>query len=185
MLYLLQKRPTQLKVTLESITQTLSKVQAKVGKTRGVRASKKEKVKAKMEAGVYLPKEAYEAARKEKLERRAAQAESKTEEEKTEPKKKERGEKKDFKKTFNKDDKREKKTRFDKGGKAPERDHKGKRDQPFDKRKQNDKVKDFKKERVAEKPSSQSKLHPSWEAKKEQVDRDSHIKFVSNEIFEF
>lgn len=188
---MLIKRPTQYKAELAKLEHLLEKVQAKIAKTKSVRVDKKTRIKEKMENGEYLPKDVYEATRKAKLEKSGHPKAEKETSEKTEVK--ERKEKRDFKrgdkpfkKGFNKDEKGNKtKWNKEKGEDRPDRAaNKQQKDFSDHKKQKNDKIKDFKKEKAKEQDAPK-KLHPSWEAKKDQIDRDTHIKFVQNEIFEF
>lgn len=202
---MLKKRPTQYTKTLAECSALLEKVRAKVDKSKLTRVDKKTKIKEKMENGEYLPRDVYEAQRKAKLEKRAQEQAAKKKEakedgtENTENTGHEQNEKKPFKKPFKSIN--GEKTEFKKGKNDEKKTQNWKKDkenhqkggenwktkgnsQIEHKKHQNDKIKEFKKEKAQEKPGVQ-KLHPSWEARKMQVDRDSHIKFVNNEIFEF
>lgn len=141
---------------------------------------------------------------KERKEKRAKEGKDEDDEEdgsrKKEFKRGDKGDKpfkKEFKKDFKKDGgdakgkwgKDSAPGKFDKGkfGKdgAPGKFDKGKKFPAYeDKRAANDKIKQFKKDQAQDSQPS-VKLHPSWEAKKEQIDRDTHIKFVQNPVFEF
>lgn len=205
MFYLLVKRPTQYKQALQTISELLEKVKAKIEKTKSVRVDKKTKVKEKMEQGEYLPKDVYEAARKEKLEKRAKAKEERKKETVKEPKAdgeeetEETGEKKKFDKKRGRPDRVDKpfkkdfkkgedgfKPKWNKDKDASSFGDKGKRNAPAyeDKKYQNDKIKQFKNQKANE-PHAPANLHPSWEAKKQQLERDTHIKFVQNKVFEF
>lgn len=202
---MLKKRPTQYTKTLAECSALLEKVRTKVDKSKLTRVDKKTKIKEKMENGEYLPRDVYEAQRKAKLEKRAQEQTAKKKEakedgtENTENAGHEQNEKKPFKKPFKSIN--GEKTEFKKGKNDEKKTQNWKKDkenhqkggenwktkgntQIEHKKYQNDKIKEFKKEKAQEKPGVQ-RLHPSWEARKMQVDRDSHIKFVNNEIFEF
>ncbi len=200
--YVLQKKPAQYKAAVQDMGGLLAKVRAKIEKTKAVRVDKKTKVKEKMETGEYLPKDVYEAqrqAKREKLLAERAEREAKKALEKKEKKEKqkedgddEEGEshgKKEFKRSdrpIKKEFKKEGadgKTKWNKD-RATGKFDKGKKPAWEDKRGANDKVKQFKRDKAQEETPA-VKLHPSWEAKKQQVDRDTHIKFVQNEVFEF
>ena len=63
---LLKKRPKQYQEAVKTAQGLLEKISEKLVKSKEVRQSKKEKIKEKMEAGVYLPKEVYQLQREHK-----------------------------------------------------------------------------------------------------------------------
>ena len=163
-----------------------------------MRQKKKDKVKDKISAGEYLPKEVYEVTRKAKLE---VLSENMQKEGKKLNLSKNSDKRQQFNdKTRQRDGKDFKRPERSRDGKPFKKDFKGKDyvkkdgdkkpyvkgdkkfDKPYEKKTFNDKVKSGKTEEV----SKQNKqLHPSWEAKKLQRDQETNVKFTQNEVFEF
>ena len=181
----------------------LGKVSEKVEKTKGVRQKKKDKVKEKIQAGEYLPKEVYEVTRKAKLEILSEKMKKegkklnlgKSSEKRQQYKDKSRQrDGKDYKRPegtrdgkpfVKKDFKGKDYVKKDGDNKKPYVKGEKKFDKPYEKKSFNDKVKFGKSEGSGKPDANGKKLHPSWEAKKLIRDQETHVKFTQNEVFEF
>lgn len=183
---LLKKRPKQYQEAVKAAQVLLEKVAEKVVKSKQVRQSKKEKVKQKMEAGEYLPKEVYEIQREHKRDKVMAEIkQGKKRREKEIRKKKEQAVSEKGKsrsdrparKTSEEDAKPVKRyepRKFEKGEQMQKPNSKPMYQKPvraggFD---------------AAAPPRPSKPSHPSWEAKKELRKLETSVKFIKGEEIE-
>ena len=200
--------------TIKEVKGLLESVNKKINKNKEGRVKKKDVVKEKIESGTYLPKKAYNESREIKLKEKGivvGAANEKTKKvdakkknvikvkqiSKDTPSQKKTGEK-EWKKKEGKPLKSPRTLQTDATQTSkPEKPYKkdSTRTSSFDNKKPQsskswkDKSAPFSqnnsKTSQYPQPEGPKQLHPSWQAKKDQKEKDMHIKFVQNPIFTF